>query len=65
MRSLPDSVALGRRLPLNLSRWDARLIATAKGLSDGAIPMGAVLVSRKIYDALMRGAESQIKLLYD
>jgi beta-alanine--pyruvate transaminase len=31
------------------------IITTAKGLTNGAIPMGAVLVSRKIYDAFMQG----------
>jgi beta-alanine--pyruvate transaminase len=31
------------------------IITTAKGLTNGAIPMGAVLVSKKIYDAFMQG----------
>ena len=31
------------------------MITCAKGLTNGAIPMGAVLVSKKIYDAFMNG----------
>ena len=31
------------------------MITCAKGLTNGAVPMGAVLVSRKIYDAFMAG----------
>jgi beta-alanine--pyruvate transaminase len=31
------------------------IITCAKGLTNGAVPMGAVLVSKKIYDAFMQG----------
>jgi beta-alanine--pyruvate transaminase len=31
------------------------MITCAKGLTNGAVPMGAVLVTRKIYDAFMQG----------
>ncbi|HTU68215.1 MAG TPA: aspartate aminotransferase family protein [Steroidobacteraceae bacterium] len=31
------------------------IITCAKGLTNGAIPMGAVLVSKKVYDAFMQG----------
>lgn len=31
------------------------IITCAKGLTNGAVPMGAVLVSKKIYDAFMNG----------
>ena len=31
------------------------IITTAKGLTNGAMPMGAVLVAKKIYDAFMQG----------
>jgi len=31
------------------------IITCAKGLTNGAIPMGAVLVTKKIYDAFMQG----------
>jgi beta-alanine--pyruvate transaminase len=40
------------------------LVATAKGLTNGAIPMGAVFASRKIYGALMQGSDSQIELFH-
>src|SRR3954471_3705094 len=34
------------------------LFTTAKGMTNGAVPMGAVFVSDKIYEAFMQGAES-------
>ncbi len=40
------------------------LFATAKGLTNGAIPMGAVFISRHIHDALMHGPEHQIELFH-
>jgi beta-alanine--pyruvate transaminase len=40
------------------------LITTAKGLTNGVIPMGAVLVQQKIYDALMSGPEQMIELFH-
>src|ERR1700690_2173167 len=40
------------------------LMTTAKGLSNGAIPMGAVFAQRKIYDAFMQGPESTIELFH-
>jgi beta-alanine--pyruvate transaminase len=40
------------------------LVTTAKGLTNGAIPMGAVFASRTIYDALMQGPENQIELFH-
>jgi len=40
------------------------LVTTAKGLTNGAIPMGAVFARRKVYDALMVGPESQIELFH-
>lgn len=48
-------------------RWDVTpdIITTAKALTNGAIPMGAVLVSEKIYDACMNGApEDTIELFH-
>ena len=33
------------------------LITCAKGLTNGAVPMGAVIVSKKIYDAFMQGPD--------
>jgi len=40
------------------------LVTAAKGLTNGAIPMGAVFVSRKIHDALMQGPVDQIELFH-
>jgi len=40
------------------------IMTTAKGLTNGAIPMGAVLSQRKIYDALMQGPENAIELFH-
>ena len=40
------------------------LITTAKGLTNGVIPMGAVLAQGKIYDALMTGPEQMIELFH-
>jgi beta-alanine--pyruvate transaminase len=40
------------------------LVTTATGLTNGAIPMGAVFASRKVHDALMQGPESQIELFH-
>src|SRR5271163_243711 len=40
------------------------LIATAKGLTNGAVPMGAVFSQRKIYDAFMQGPENSIELFH-
>jgi beta-alanine--pyruvate transaminase len=40
------------------------LMTTAKGLTNGAIPMGAVFSQRKIYDAFMQGPETSIELFH-
>ena len=40
------------------------LVVTAKGLTNGCIPMGAVFASRKIHDAMMHGAENTIELFH-
>jgi beta-alanine--pyruvate transaminase len=40
------------------------LITTAKGITNGAVPMGAVLVPGKIYDAFMTGPEAAIDLFH-
>jgi beta-alanine--pyruvate transaminase len=40
------------------------LMTTAKGITNGTIPMGAVFASRKIHDALMTGPENQIELFH-
>jgi len=40
------------------------IITTAKGLTNGAVPMGAVLVASKVHDALMTGPEEAIELAH-
>ncbi len=40
------------------------IMTTAKGLTNGAIPMGAVFSQRKIYDAFMQGPENSIELFH-
>jgi beta-alanine--pyruvate transaminase len=40
------------------------LMTTAKGLTNGAIPMGAVFSQRKIYDAFMQGPDNSIELFH-
>jgi beta-alanine--pyruvate transaminase len=40
------------------------LVTSAKGITNGAIPMGAVFAGRKIHDALMVGPNSQIELFH-
>ena len=40
------------------------IITTAKGLTNGVIPMGAVLVQQKIHDAVMQGPAHMIELFH-
>jgi beta-alanine--pyruvate transaminase len=40
------------------------LMTSAKGLTNGALPMGAVFSQRKIYDAFMQGPENSIELFH-
>jgi beta-alanine--pyruvate transaminase len=40
------------------------MMTCAKGLTNGAIPMGAVLVRREIYEAFMTGPEQAIELFH-
>ncbi len=40
------------------------IITTAKGLTNGVIPMGAVLVRDEIHDAFMQGPEHMIELFH-
>ena len=39
-------------------------MTTAKGITNGTVPCGAVFASRKVHDALMTGPESQIELFH-
>ncbi|MDX2270489.1 MAG: aspartate aminotransferase family protein [Cyanobacteriota bacterium] len=40
------------------------MIACAKGLTNGTVPMGAVLVSQEIYQTFMQGPEQAIELFH-
>ncbi len=40
------------------------LMTTAKGLTNGAVPMGAVFAQRSVYDAFMQGADNAIELFH-
>lgn len=40
------------------------LVTTAKGISSGVIPMGAVFASKQIYEAFMNGPENLIELFH-
>lgn len=40
------------------------IMTTAKGLTNGVIPMGAVLTSGEIYDAFMEGPDNAIELFH-
>ena len=40
------------------------LVTTAKGLTNGALPMGAVFASREVHDALVQGPEGMIELFH-
>lgn len=40
------------------------LVTTAKGLTSGVIPMGAVFATRQIYEAFMTGPENMIELFH-
>jgi beta-alanine--pyruvate transaminase len=40
------------------------LVTTAKALTNGAIPMGAVFIQQTVHDAIMKGPEEQIELFH-
>jgi beta-alanine--pyruvate transaminase len=40
------------------------IMTTAKGLTNGAFPMGAVFASRAVHDAMMQGPENAIELFH-
>jgi beta-alanine--pyruvate transaminase len=40
------------------------IITAAKGLTNGCVPMGAVLVKKSVYDAFMQGPEGSIELYH-
>ncbi len=40
------------------------IVMTAKGVTNGVVPMGAVFVKKEIYDAFMKGPEHLIELFH-
>jgi beta-alanine--pyruvate transaminase len=40
------------------------IITCAKGMTNGAVPMGGVITSRKVYDGFMNGPESAVELMH-
>ena len=52
--------------PFAAERFDVRpdIITSAKGLTNGAIPMGAVFVRDEIYETFMTGPDSAIELFH-
>lgn len=40
------------------------IITTAKGLTNGVVPMGAVIVREEVYQALMQGPDSAVELFH-
>ena len=40
------------------------LMTTAKGLTNGSVPMGAVFIANQVHDAFMQGAEGAIDLFH-
>lgn len=52
--------------PFASQRWEVTpdIMTTAKGLTNGAIPMGAVFASDKIQDAFMHGPDGIIELFH-
>ena len=55
---------LGAPFAADYFRVKPDLISTAKGLTNGCVPMGAVFANRVIHDALMTGPESVIELFH-
>ncbi len=55
---------VGARFASDLFGVVPDIITTAKGLTNGAVPMGAVLVSDRVHQAFMRGSEDSVELLH-
>jgi beta-alanine--pyruvate transaminase len=55
---------LGAPSPPSASASRPDMMTMAKGLTNAAVPMGAVAASRKIHDALMEGAEHPIEFFH-
>ena len=55
---------LGRAFGADYYGVEPDMITTAKGLTNGVIPMGAVMISSEIHDAFMTGPEHMIELFH-
>ncbi|QUD88803.1 aspartate aminotransferase family protein [Phenylobacterium montanum] len=55
---------LGTPFATEYFRVKPDIVTTAKGLTNGAIPMGAVFASREVHDALVQGPEGMIELFH-
>ncbi|UWQ43579.1 aspartate aminotransferase family protein (plasmid) [Leisingera aquaemixtae] len=55
---------LGRAFGADYYGVEPDMITTAKGLTNGVIPMGAVMISSAIHDAFMTGPEHMIELFH-
>ena len=55
---------LGTPFAVNYFGVQPDLVTTAKGLSNGVIPMGAVFASDKIYDTFMTGPDNAIEFFH-
>ena len=59
-----ETMANSRSLPYAQVRRAQIILLSAKGLTNGAIPMGAVFVRKGIYDTFMQGPENAIELFH-
>ncbi|MEO3435328.1 aspartate aminotransferase family protein [Inquilinus sp. CAU 1745] len=55
---------LGKPFAVDYFGVQPDLVTTAKGLTNGAVPMGAVFARKHIYDAFMEGPEEAIELFH-
>ena len=55
---------LGTPFAANFFGVTPDLMTTAKGITNGTVPCGAVFASRKIYDGMMNGPENTIELFH-
>lgn len=55
---------LGKPFAADYFGIEGDIITAAKGLTNGSVPMGAVLVQSKVHDAFMHGPESVIELAH-
>lgn len=55
---------LGSPFAVNKFNVEPDIVTTAKALANGVIPMGAVFVQDKIYDAFMTGPENMVEFFH-